>query len=31
MFPIPNVILDRITSICRIFLWGSKFARVAWA
>ncbi|CAH9101718.1 unnamed protein product [Cuscuta europaea] len=29
--PIPKTVLDRITSICRIFLWGCKFARVAWA
>ncbi|CAH9111778.1 unnamed protein product [Cuscuta europaea] len=29
--PIPKAVLDRITYICRIFLWGCKCARVAWA
>ncbi|CAH9089943.1 unnamed protein product [Cuscuta europaea] len=31
MFPIPKVILDRITAMCRIFLWGCKYSRVSWA
>ncbi|CAH9090422.1 unnamed protein product, partial [Cuscuta europaea] len=31
VFPIPQAILDRVVSICRIFFWGCKFARVAWA
>ncbi|CAH9100586.1 unnamed protein product [Cuscuta epithymum] len=30
VFPIPQTILNRIVSICRIFLWGGKFAKVAW-
>ncbi|CAH9085418.1 unnamed protein product [Cuscuta europaea] len=30
VFPIPQTILDRIVSICRIFLWGGKFSKVAW-
>ncbi|CAH9111195.1 unnamed protein product [Cuscuta europaea] len=30
VFPVPQTILDRIVSICRIFLWGGKFAKVAW-
>ncbi|CAH9147761.1 unnamed protein product [Cuscuta epithymum] len=30
VFPVPQAILDRIVSICRIFLWGGKFAKVAW-
>ncbi|CAH9076372.1 unnamed protein product [Cuscuta epithymum] len=30
IFPVPQTILDRIVSICRIFLWGGKFAKVAW-
>ncbi|VFQ78803.1 unnamed protein product [Cuscuta campestris] len=29
-FPIHKSVLDRITSICRTFLWGSKFCKVAW-
>ncbi|CAH9126786.1 unnamed protein product [Cuscuta epithymum] len=30
VFPVPITILDRIVSICRIFLWGGKYAKVAW-
>ncbi|CAH9116346.1 unnamed protein product [Cuscuta europaea] len=30
VFPIPQAILDRIVSICRIFLWGGKYAKVSW-
>ncbi|CAH9084953.1 unnamed protein product [Cuscuta europaea] len=30
VFPVPQTILDRIVSICRIFLWGGKFTKVAW-
>ncbi|CAH9080569.1 unnamed protein product [Cuscuta europaea] len=30
VFPVPQTVLDRIVSICRIFLWGGKFAKVAW-
>ncbi|VFQ97173.1 unnamed protein product [Cuscuta campestris] len=30
-FPIHKTILDRITSLCRTFVWGSKFCKVAWA
>ncbi|VFQ64935.1 unnamed protein product [Cuscuta campestris] len=29
-FPIHKSVLDRITSLCRTFLWGSKFCKVAW-
>ncbi|VFQ94486.1 unnamed protein product, partial [Cuscuta campestris] len=29
-FPIHKSVLDRITSLCRTFLWGSKFCTVAW-
>ncbi|CAH9101392.1 unnamed protein product [Cuscuta europaea] len=30
IFPVPKTILDRIVSLCRIFLWGGKHAKVAW-
>ncbi|VFQ90070.1 unnamed protein product [Cuscuta campestris] len=30
-FPVQKYVLHRITSLCRDFLWGSKFAKVAWA
>lgn len=30
IFPVPKRCLDRITSLCRNFLWGSKWAHVAW-
>ncbi|VFQ88803.1 unnamed protein product [Cuscuta campestris] len=30
-FPIHKTVLNRITSICRSFLWGSKFSKVAWS
>ncbi|VFR00578.1 unnamed protein product [Cuscuta campestris] len=30
-FPVQKYVLDRITSLCRDFLWGSKFAKVAWS
>ncbi|CAH9086471.1 unnamed protein product [Cuscuta europaea] len=30
VFPVPQTILDRIVSICRIFLWGGKYSKVAW-
>ncbi|CAH9069809.1 unnamed protein product [Cuscuta europaea] len=30
IFPVPKTILDRITSLFRIFLWGGKHAKVAW-
>ncbi|CAH9110833.1 unnamed protein product [Cuscuta europaea] len=30
VFPVPQTVLDRIISICRIFLRGGKFAKVAW-
>lgn len=30
IFPIPSMVIDRIESICRTFLWGSKVARVSW-
>ncbi|VFQ67774.1 unnamed protein product [Cuscuta campestris] len=30
VFPVQKYILDRITSLCRNFLWGSKLAKVAW-
>ncbi|CAH9133061.1 unnamed protein product [Cuscuta epithymum] len=30
VFPVPQTILDRIVSICRVFLWGGKFSKVAW-
>ncbi|CAH9091992.1 unnamed protein product [Cuscuta epithymum] len=30
IFPAPKAILDRITGICRIFLWGGKHTKVAW-
>ncbi|VFQ63952.1 unnamed protein product [Cuscuta campestris] len=29
-FPIHKSVLDRITTLCRAFLWGSKFCKVAW-
>ncbi|VFQ89229.1 unnamed protein product, partial [Cuscuta campestris] len=29
-FPVQKYVLDRITSMCRDFLWGSKLAKVAW-
>ncbi|VFQ95756.1 unnamed protein product [Cuscuta campestris] len=29
-FPVQKYVLDRITSMCRGFLWGSKFSKVAW-
>ncbi|VFQ66081.1 unnamed protein product [Cuscuta campestris] len=29
-FPVQKYVLDRITSLCREFLWGSRFAKVAW-
>ncbi|VFQ64934.1 unnamed protein product [Cuscuta campestris] len=29
-FPIHKSVLDRITSLCRTFLWVSKFCKVAW-
>ncbi|VFQ69372.1 unnamed protein product [Cuscuta campestris] len=29
-FPIHKSVLNRITSICRTFLWGNKFYKVAW-
>ncbi|VFQ90806.1 unnamed protein product [Cuscuta campestris] len=29
-FPVQKYVLDRITSMCRAFLWGSKLAKVAW-
>ncbi|KAI5658807.1 hypothetical protein M9H77_27600 [Catharanthus roseus] len=31
ILPIPSTVLDRITSICRKFLWAGKAARVAWS
>lgn len=31
ILPIPKGVLDRITSLCRNFLWGSKHCPVAWA
>ncbi|CAH9083664.1 unnamed protein product [Cuscuta europaea] len=31
IFPMPRAILDRITTLCRLFLWGSKRAKVAWS
>ncbi|CAH9093039.1 unnamed protein product [Cuscuta europaea] len=31
IFPIPRAIIDRITSLCRMFLWGNKHAKVAWS
>ncbi|VFR01739.1 unnamed protein product [Cuscuta campestris] len=30
-FPNQKTVLNRITTLCRDFLWGSKFAKVAWA
>ncbi|VFR03542.1 unnamed protein product, partial [Cuscuta campestris] len=30
-FPIHKTVLNRITTICRSFLWGSKFSKVAWS
>lgn len=30
IFPLPMSCLDRITSLCRNFLWGTKWAHVAW-
>ncbi|CAH9071145.1 unnamed protein product [Cuscuta europaea] len=30
VFPVPQAILDRIVSICRIFVWGGKYAKVSW-
>ncbi|CAH9134267.1 unnamed protein product [Cuscuta epithymum] len=30
IFPVPRTIIDRIVSLCRIFLWGGKYAKVAW-
>ncbi|VFQ94140.1 unnamed protein product [Cuscuta campestris] len=30
-FPVQKYVRDRITSHCRDFLWGSKFAKVAWS
>ncbi|CAH9094512.1 unnamed protein product [Cuscuta epithymum] len=30
VFPVPRAIVDRIVSICRIFLWGGKYSKVAW-
>ncbi|VFR01378.1 unnamed protein product [Cuscuta campestris] len=30
-FPVQKTVLNRITTLCRDFLWGSKFAKVAWA
>ncbi|CAH9071106.1 unnamed protein product [Cuscuta epithymum] len=30
IFPVPRTILDRIVSICRIFLWGGKYSKVSW-
>ncbi|VFQ80307.1 unnamed protein product [Cuscuta campestris] len=29
-FPVQKTVLNRITTLCRDFLWGSKFAKVAW-
>ncbi|VFQ89794.1 unnamed protein product [Cuscuta campestris] len=29
-FPIHKSVLDRITTLCKAFLWGSKFCKVAW-
>ncbi|VFQ83143.1 unnamed protein product [Cuscuta campestris] len=29
-FPIHKSVLDRITTLCRAFLWGCKFCKVAW-
>ncbi|VFQ84375.1 unnamed protein product [Cuscuta campestris] len=29
-FPVQNYVLERITSMCRDYLWGSKLAKVAW-
>ncbi|CAH9087681.1 unnamed protein product [Cuscuta europaea] len=30
IFPMPRAIIDKITSLCRLFLWGSKHSKVAW-
>ncbi|CAH9071538.1 unnamed protein product [Cuscuta epithymum] len=30
IFPVPRTIIDRIVALCRIFLWGGKYAKVAW-
>ena len=30
VFPLPGTVIDRITRLARIFLWGSKQAPVAW-
>ncbi|KAK6122644.1 hypothetical protein DH2020_043620 [Rehmannia glutinosa] len=30
ILPIPSTVIDRITNICRLFLWGERKALVAW-
>ncbi|RAL42508.1 hypothetical protein DM860_011126 [Cuscuta australis] len=30
VFPVHKLVLNRIITICRTFLWGSKFSKVAW-
>lgn len=30
VFPLPANVRDRITSLCRVFLWGTPYGRIGW-